>query len=592
MFRIPARILFILFVFSIVFLFYTPGDASAYFIEEFNNGYSNPDVWEVNNSGGISFSNSEISLSHFDPYKFPYVRSIVPIVTPQDDLIKLRFRYTNSGGNFGNGIAITDFAPPLNTIMSYPAAFSQYTIFYIWHSPGNPYFHIVTFLCEQDDLSCIEGTPRVIHQSTSADLNYHDVSIYMSDNSYEFLLDGSSIFTSRPSLRQALNIWYGHPQTTGTSGQWASFVIDYIEVGHPPPVATFPYFSQKDPLWASEEYDSATRWADIGKYGIDRWGCTPTSVAMILDHYDVNMPDGSAPNPSRVNSWLKSQPDGYIGPGLLNWIAITRLARDSYKAGHSSTKLEYSRSKSAASVTYPSILGLPGHFLVAHAEDGDDWLINDPNDALRTELSKSSSLVSVNRFTPSLTDLSYMMFVSSGDQDMSLTDENGNPISLDWSEEYLQDAVEGHPGSSIKTALVAKPSTGKYILTVKDQDSQQEIDGYFYDDKGNVSEQKFVVPAGLEADFEINYASVSGITTEVGLDHSEFISFLESQRVKKTKTYAVYRSIINQFNRLVKKDKPFKSLIRYIERRTPKIITVENKEYILSYLSLVDANRP
>jgi hypothetical protein len=135
-----------------------------------------------------------------------------------------------------------------------------------------------------------------------------------------------------------------------------------------PTPTPFPYLSQKDSAWAGEEYDSASTWAGAARSGIGRWGCAITSVAMILQKNGVNALDGTSVDPSKLNTWLISQTDGYIGPGLLNWLAVTRYVKASYDAGNASTKLEYSRPSATSTPVLPTILGLPGHFVVAHDE--------------------------------------------------------------------------------------------------------------------------------------------------------------------------------------------------------------------------------
>jgi hypothetical protein len=216
------------------------------------------------------------------------------------------------------------------------------------------------------------------------DSNWHEITVRRSLSKYEWLVDGQLIFRSVDTIRNISSLGIGDPENTYGDQSWPQLYIDFIGLDStptptPPP---FPYLSQKDPLWGSKEYDSALTWAGIGKDGIGRWGCALTSVAMMLRKYEVKTPDGANVDPDILNTWLKGQPDGYIEPGLINWIAVTRYVHQSYEAGKSPTELEFVRQASGTSPTLPAILGVPGHFVVAHDEDTTNWKINDPASTL------------------------------------------------------------------------------------------------------------------------------------------------------------------------------------------------------------------
>ena len=109
---------------------------------------------------------------------------------------------------------------------------------------------------------------------------------------------------------------------------------------------------------------------------------------MIFRYHGIDrLPDGRELTPSTLNSWLTDQPDGYIGPGLTNWIALTRLSRQMHPV-LGTPVLEYQRLTSAnisaasnqISQSLPVIVQIPGHFLVAKgiAAGQDDLIINDP----------------------------------------------------------------------------------------------------------------------------------------------------------------------------------------------------------------------
>ncbi len=95
-------------------------------------------------------------------------------------------------------------------------------------------------------------------------------------------------------------------------------VINSTPIENPLPNLNVAYISQSDPLWASDIYDLANKWS-VYPY-ISRWGCALTSASMILNYHGFNT------NPKNLNEWLKSQPDGYLTNGLLNWLAISRFS--------------------------------------------------------------------------------------------------------------------------------------------------------------------------------------------------------------------------------------------------------------------------
>ncbi|MFH1244420.1 MAG: hypothetical protein V1487_02525, partial [bacterium] len=246
-------------------------------------------------------------------------------------------------------------------------------------------------------------------------------------------------------------------------------------------IPAFPYYSQKDPAWKDVEYDKASEWAP-GREGIGRWGCAITSVAMILNNYGVKDPSGVEATPDKLNTWLLDQTDGYVREGHLNWLAIARYVKESYDAGQSTTKLEFSRTRELP-LTLPAIVGEPGHFVVAHASSSAALTINDPNDSTRVTKLKTDPIVSSNIYQPSLTDLSYFLLVADSGTTLTLTNEGGSDIPLEWMSEYLNDDEGGLPRETIQTAMVSKPASGKYRLQ---SSGTGKIELYLYDENGEV----------------------------------------------------------------------------------------------------------
>ncbi|HEX8966146.1 MAG TPA: C39 family peptidase, partial [Patescibacteria group bacterium] len=187
-----------------------------------------------------------------------------------------------------------------------------------------------------------------------------------------------------------------------------------------------PLIKQSDDPWQSQEYDTAHLWNSISTT-IHDWGCALTSAVMALQYNGITkMPDNTPLDPASLNAWLKSQPDGYIGNGLVNWLAIprlTRLAKLSFNnPDFTSDALEYKRIQGNSNESIaadlknglPDILEEPGHFIIAKGTQGSTFTINDPyyDRSLLTD-TYNNSFLHAGKFVPSHTDLSYLMFTGS-----------------------------------------------------------------------------------------------------------------------------------------------------------------------------------
>jgi hypothetical protein len=250
---------------------------------------------------------------------------------------------------------------------------------------------------------------------------------------------------------------------------------------------------QTDPRWGSDLYDSADQWSD--RHGIDAWGCTMTSMTMIMRHHGLTqMPSGGEVLPDSVNTWLRSQPDGYVGGGLVNWMAMTRLTRLISEA-HGTPKLEYRRlgggldpAMQEVEAERPSILQIAGHFLVADGitEDGDDLLIKDPFYDYPTFSQHNTELLSTRQLMPSQTDLSYLLAVAPPEISMRLLDSAGEVIAQDFREVVI---VPDDPNrrSDSRMLELPKPAAGVYELELTAPlPMQKSIQFLSYDERAEV----------------------------------------------------------------------------------------------------------
>lgn len=236
-------------------------------------------------------------------------------------------------------------------------------------------------------------------------------------------------------------------------------------------------FKQTNPLWKDSLYDTATAWSALPT--MNRWGCATTSLAMIMHYHGLTtMPDGSPVTPGTLNEWLKTQADGYVQEGLVNWVAGTRLTRlISEKFG--TVKLEYRWSGDTTIATVaneimankPSIVKIAGHFLTVNGVTGDgkDLYIKDPSYDYTKFSQHNKELLSARLFQPSHTDLSYLLLTHEPQLNVQVTNQQGQPVA-NWESftDFLKDSTGESNESSAPTQIqqLAKPAAGIYKVSV------------------------------------------------------------------------------------------------------------------------------
>lgn len=253
------------------------------------------------------------------------------------------------------------------------------------------------------------------------------------------------------------------------------------------PVLSVPSLKQYSMPWASKIYDHT-------KNTINEFGCALTSAVMVLQYH------GHIVLPDTLNKWLTGQSDGYIRNGLINWLAVSR-----YTKLHDSTNsptLEYKRLDptnenldNELNNNRPAILKENGHFVVATGKTSSSYLINDPGYASRNTLEPyENSYLAINSYTPTHSDLSYMMFVVDSDINIEIKDKNGTVIPTT---SYIEEPINSlnnpniKSGETLKIVLLEKPDTGNYRLEITGQKGKYEMNSYLYDTLGNVSQNKF-----------------------------------------------------------------------------------------------------
>lgn len=262
-----------------------------------------------------------------------------------------------------------------------------------------------------------------------------------------------------------------------------------------------PLLKQTDSDWASDVYDQANLWSPSDST-IGSWGCALTSAAMVFNYHGITkLPDTSFLTPGTLNNWLKNQPDGYVRNGLVNWLALARLSKEAKDSGlnpdFAFDALEFqkivgmnnSRLDADLDNSQPDILEEPGHFVVVTGKQNTTYSINDPVYSRETLLDGySNSYLSLNRFIPSHTNLSYIQVI--GDEYLNLILKNstqtvvGEGILLD---PLGNDNSPGHKSGQILSQLLSKnPDSGSYTLTLKGNKlSVYTLDLYLYDKNGD-----------------------------------------------------------------------------------------------------------
>lgn len=288
--------------------------------------------------------------------------------------------------------------------------------------------------------------------------------------------------------------------------------------------------------WENDLYDHTSS-------TISALGCALTSATMVLQYYGFDWV-----TPDILNDWLNNEVDGYVRNGLVNWLAIGRFSHP---------KLEYLR----LSPTFenimdelennrPGIIEVPGHFIVSKGETETSFEINDPGYSDRETLSVYQDLITLNTFTPSETDLSYMMFVADEDIVMQLFDELGNlvPTQNFFEEPIVEEGTTTKSGETLSILLFSKPSNGNYTLSVSGGSGSYKLDTYLYDVDGNVVLQNF-----------------NGIL--FGNEKDEYpISFEFSNNVEMTYEQ-ILADLDNAYkNKLIRRRWAYKSLRRKIQR--------------------------
>jgi len=315
------------------------------------------------------------------------------------------------------------------------------------------------------------------------------------------------------------------------------------------------YYSQNSDPWGPTEYDHANSILGFPTpTTMDRWGCVVTSAAMVLNYHGMTeFSDETAINPGTLNDWLKNN-NGYSVANTYSyifWPAIGTLSEELFGVGKSDVILEHrmfregignhllseEEAKDEISNEVPLIFKVKntqtnGHFAVAKGFDTNTFFLNDPEFNHPDLTSFNDTYYQVDRFTPSNTDLSYIVAVvnpnveilvssPSGEQKTGKLITNGetsefddiNGASYGFSEPISNPDENGNPeslGTGVNEFLLPKPSEdGTYEITLSsDKFTSYTLNIATFQDDGTQEVhtiEGFVGP-GADDEFELNFS--------------------------------------------------------------------------------------
>lgn len=393
---------------------------------------------------------------------------------------------------------------------------------YQFHFVGGGY--ILSHIKEGNEIWRQSGALSLISGQT------YRMEVHLNDGNIKFIRDGEKMFEyddptfdndhGRIGLKAGAGAVY--PTHVQFDNIEVSLITDNLD--HILPISIL---KQIDPLWKDVEYDSAKNWAKE-KFGIGDWGCLITSINMILKYHNITkFPDGLEITPESLNSWLLNQPDGYLGKGLVNWSAVSRLVKQIHdKTG--SINLEYTNVPGDSLETAiaeiqnqnPVILEIPGHFVVGNGfkQDKSDVFISDPAYTYTLLSEHEVPMQSTRLLTPSNTDLSYIHMAHDESIFVELKNSDStNPSNYQSFSQHISSFSTDEVSPTVILHEFSKPETNNYEITVSSNSPVPvpfEITMFAYDIDANLSNLTYQGVISLENPTVLNiYFNKNGQST-------------------------------------------------------------------------------
>lgn len=262
------------------------------------------------------------------------------------------------------------------------------------------------------------------------------------------------------------------------------------------------YFSQKDPLWKDDQYDSKPK-------TMEALGCAVTSAAMVLKYFNVQKTPGNSLTglppkeltPGTLNEWLKDVKDGSFRNGVTNFASIATMTTKAHELDSTSPKLDYSQGFTVSDIDEElssdrkpilKLFYLPSdsdmHFVVATGSANSTYSILDPAFTDRTELSPHyPTVLRVDKFQVTNSDFSYLIFAVDEAVDIKLLNSNNEPVGQIQFEAPIFDQVTQTSGEeTLKVLYFKQPPEGNYTLKISSTNNQTyQLDAYIYNQEGD-----------------------------------------------------------------------------------------------------------
>lgn len=377
-------------------------------------------------------------------------------------------------------------------------------------NPNNLYMNNISGVFKSSDQGVTwnfsNGSPDNIYRALTTDPVRMNT-VYLGDNSsgnvsvttnggitWNFINNGLPSNTSVKYLLVPKN----DPSVLYAATEAGLYVYGLTPFNQPPISLNVPIFKQTNAPWGSQIYDSANKWSQNPT--ISAWGCALTSAAMVFKYHGINkLPDGTTLDPGTLNTWLNKQKDGYVGKGLVNWLALSRLSKQARDTNHITAfdALEFKKKITDnkdfviddLTNQIPDILGEPGHFIVAKGIENDIITINDPAYERSFLTQYSNTFLSINKFTPSFTNLSYIMLTVDPNIDITLKDSNGAEVGNSFIEEPITNYYNNTEtnGPPLRIVYFEKPPDDNYEITLSSpNNTDYNLGVYLYVKDGEV----------------------------------------------------------------------------------------------------------
>ena len=181
--------------------------------------------------------------------------------------------------------------------------------------------------------------------------------------------------------------------------------------------------------------------------------------------------------------------------GYVNWVALSRLSKLTKSINKTSfDALESSVYDFSSEViendinnNNPVILDLGGHFVVAKSIFENVLGINDPYYQDKTSIDLNNTTPkSLVRFTPSLTDLSYILITTKNNIKLQLEDNKKKLYGKYSSLEPIKNNFSEFQPSLNQFTLEKAESRNYYLKISGDKNKKYNLKFYFYNKDGNV----------------------------------------------------------------------------------------------------------